>query len=410
MLRAFAVANYRSLRDLKLALEPLTVVTGANGSGKSNVYRALKLVAQAADGRLSETLAQEVGIASVQWAGPRDTRSQQKRGLPIQGTAAGGKPLRITFGFAADDVAYEIALGLPKADGTSRFNLDPEVKTEAVWQSPPRRRGNTWLEREASVVNARDADGDWQRLAFAPDANRSVLSEFAEPVRFPEVFALRERMRRWRFYDGFRTDADSPLRQARIGVRTGALASDGRDLAAALQTIREIGDAAALDEAIDDAFPGSRLVIDGEPPRFEAGLHVDGLLRTLGAAELSDGTLRYLCLLAALMSPRPPELMVLNEPEQSLHPDLLRPLARQIARASAKSQVWVISHAAALVAAIESVANVGAVHLVREFGETRIAGQGILDEPAWQHAPVRWSTAARRWCSISSIVTCVVSG
>jgi predicted ATPase len=383
MLTTFVAANYRSLRDFKLKLEPLTVVTGANGSGKSNVYRALRLVAQAADGRLAETLAQEGGIPSVQWAGPHDTRSQQRRGLPIQGTASGGKPLRITFGFATDDIAYEIALGLPKADGTSRFNLDPEVKTETVWQQPPQRRGNTWLTREASVVNARDRDGNFQRLAFSPDANRSVLSELAEPERYPEVFALRERMRRWRFYDGFRTDADSPLRLARIGVRTGALASDGRDLAAALQTIREIGDAAALDEAIDDAFPGSRLVLLGEPPRFEVGLHTNGLLRALTAAELSDGTLRYLCLLAALASPRPPELVVLNEPEQSLHPDLLRPLARQIVRASARSQIWVISHAAALVAAIEDIANLCAVHLEREFGETRIAGQGILDEPVW---------------------------
>ena len=382
MLHTFTAANYRSLRDFKLALEPLTVVTGANGSGKSNVYRALRLVAQAADGRLADSLAQEGGIASVQWAGPHDTRSQQKRGVAIQGTQGRG-PLRIRFGFATEDVAYEIALGLPKADGTSRFNLDPEVKTEAVWQQPPRRRANTWLERDASVVNLRDKDGEWQRLRAPVENNRSVLSELSEPDRFPEVFALRERMRRWRFYDGFRTDPDSPLRQARIGVRTGALAHDGRDLAAALQTILEIGNADALHAAIDDAFPGTRLTVLDESPRFEVGLHTEGLLRPLTAAELSDGTLRYLCLTAALMSPRPPELMVLNEPEQSLHPDLLRPLARQIAAASKRSQVWVISHAAALVGAIEDIAQVSAVHLVREFGETRVAGQGMLDEPVW---------------------------
>ena len=382
MLHTFVVANYRSLRDLKLKLEPLTVVTGANGSGKSNLYRALRLLSHAAEGRLAETLALEGGIPSVQWAGPADTRSQQKRGLKIHGTTSGG-PLRITFGFAAEDVAYEISLGLPKADGTSRFNLDPEVKTEAVWQQPPQRRANTWLERDRNVVNLRDKDGEWQRLASTIDTNRSVLSELSEPDRFPEVFALRERLRRWRFYDGFRTDPESPLRQPRIGVRTGALAHDGRDLAAALQTIREIGNADGLDEAVDDAFPGSRLVVLGDDARFETGVQTEGLLRVLTAAELSDGTLRYLCLLAALMSPRPPELMVLNEPEQSLHPDLLRPLARQIAAAAKRSQVWVISHSAALVAAIEDIAAVSAVHLVREYGETRVAGQGMLDEPVW---------------------------
>ena len=130
MLHTFAVTNYRSLRDLKLALTPLTVVTGANGCGKSNLYRALRLLAQAADGRLAEALALEGGIPSVQWAGPHDIRAQVKRGGPIQGTAKKG-PLRVTFGFAADDVAYEIALGLP-TPSLSRFAFDPEIKKSAM--------------------------------------------------------------------------------------------------------------------------------------------------------------------------------------------------------------------------------------------------------------------------------------
>lgn len=386
MLHTFAVSNYRSLRDLKLKLEPLTLVTGANGSGKSNLYRALRLLQEAAQGRLAEAIAAEGGIPSLQWAGPADTRSQQKRGVAIQGTH-GKAPLRIGFGFAADDVAYRLELGLPAGGNPvvvrSRFRLDPEVKAEHIWQAPPQRRGNTWLEREGAATLLRDAAGEWQRLSIGVDAARSVLSELSEPQRFPEVFALRERLRRWRFYDGFRTDPASPLRQPRVSVQTGALAADGHDVAAALQTIIEIGDEDALQTAVDDAFPGSRLVVLGEDARLEVGLAVEGLLRPLRAAELSDGTLRYLCLLAALMSPRPPELLVLNEPEQSLHPDLLRPLARQIVEAARRGQVWVISHAPKLVAAIEDAANIVAIELQRECGETRVVGQGLLDEPAW---------------------------
>lgn len=386
MLQTFAATNYRSLRDLKLALAPLTLVTGANGSGKSNLYRALRLLQQAAQGQLAEAIAGEGGIPSLQWAGPADARSQHKRGLAAHGTRSKG-PLRIGVGFAADDIAYRIELGLPAGGNPvtqpSRFRLDPEVKAEYVWQVPPQRKSNTWLEREGAATNLRDADGEWQRLAFRVDASRSVLSELSEPQRFPEVFALRERLRNWRFYDGFRTDAESPLRQPRVSVQTGALAHDGRDLAAALQTIIEIGDADALHAAVDDAFPGSRIAILGDDARLEAGLQVDGLLRELRAAELSDGTLRYLCLLAALLSPRPPELLVLNEPEQSLHPDLLRPLARQVARASKHTQLWVISHAPKLVAAIEDAAGIVATELAREHGETRIVGQGMLDEPVW---------------------------
>jgi predicted ATPase len=161
------------------------------------------------------------------------------------------------------------------------------------------------------------------------------------------------------------------------------LAHDGSDLAAALQTIIEIGDGDALRAAVADAFDGADLVIDGNDGRLQVNLRMPGLLRPLGAMELSDGTLRYLCLLAALHSPRPPELLVLNEPEQSLHPDLLPSLAEQVAAASRRGQVWVISHAPRLVNAIGSAARVDAVELVREFGETRVRGQGLLDGPAW---------------------------
>lgn len=119
------------------------------------------------------------------------------------------------------------------------------------------------------------------------------------------------------------------------------LAHDGRDLAAALQTIREIGDSAALDEAVDDAFPGSTLAINCANGRFAVEIHQHGLLRPLIAAELSDDTLRYLLWIAALLTPRPPKLMVLNEPETSLHPDLLPALARLIGVAAKQTQVWV---------------------------------------------------------------------
>ena len=71
--------------------------------------------------------------------------------------------------------------------------------------------------------------------------------------------------------------------------------------------------------------------------RFELQMRQHGLLRPLGTAELSDGTLRYLLLVAALLSPRPPELMVLNEPETSLHPDLLAPLGRLIGTVSSSN-------------------------------------------------------------------------
>jgi predicted ATPase len=108
----------------------------------------------------------------------------------------------------------------------------------------------------------------------------------------------------------------------------------------------------------------------------------EGLLRPLSAAELSDGTLRYLLLIAALLTPRPPSLMVLNEPETSLHPDLLPALARLIIRASEQCRLGGVPCAAVDF----GVAGRSGVQLHRageNLRQTGIVGQRVLDEPAW---------------------------
>jgi predicted ATPase len=125
-----------------------------------------------------------------------------------------------------------------------------------------------------------------------------------------------------------------------------------------------------MDAAIADAFSGARVGVSGSDGYFEIEMRQHGLLRPLKASELSDGTLRYLLLVAALLSPRPPALMVLNEPETSLHPELLPPLARLIAQASKRSQVVVVSHASALVSALDADADCSQIVLEKELGET----------------------------------------
>jgi predicted ATPase len=127
--------------------------------------------------------------------------------------------------------------------------------------------------------------------------------------------------------------------------------------------------------------------------RLSIELHQVGLLRPLGPAELSDGTLRYLLWIAALLSPRPASLLVLNEPETSLHPDLLLALGQLISAAAARTQVIVVTHSASLIDAISRGAHRGeaeltTIELTKDFGETAVAGRERLDQPAW-HWPKR---------------------
>jgi predicted ATPase len=236
----------------------------------------------------------------------------------------------------------------------------------------------------AAAKEDRDALGIRRLDPTGMDKDRSLFTAVADPLEAPEVFQLRRMILSWRFYDSFRTDRQASARMGRIATRTPSLAADGGDLAAAVQTILEIGDRDAFQTAIADAFPGCRLSVDITAPLFRLQLHQPGLLRPLDATELSDGTLRYLLLAAALFSPRLPPLLVLNEPENSLHPDLLAPLARLIAAAAERTQVWVVAHAEALISALEATPGSTLLRLERELGATVLPEQTVLERAAWR--------------------------
>jgi predicted ATPase len=219
---------------------------------KSSLYRALKLLADIAQGRIIQSLAAEAGLQSTLWAGPESFSRAMKAGAqPVQGTVR-KNPISLKLGFAGADYGYAIDLGLPSS-ASSHFSSDPVIKSESLWTGERLGRSNAFALRNGPSVRIRnDAPGGSVAVATA------------------------------------------------------------------------------------DAY-------------FQVQMRQHGLLRPLLASELSDGTLRYLLLIAALLSPRPPALMILNEPETSLHPDLLPSLARLIMQASKQCQIIVVSHAAALV-------------------------------------------------------------
>ncbi|UUP16413.1 AAA family ATPase [Nitratireductor thuwali] len=383
MILTLAVSGYRSLRELVLPLGRLNVVSGANGSGKSSLYRAIRLLAETAQGGVVGALAREGGLDSTLWAGPEQFSAAMKRGeQPVQGTVR-KNPVSLKLGFADEDYGYAIDLGLLADDMGSAFARDPAIKAEAVWVGESLGRSNAFAERTRGHVSVRDEVGARRSVLTDLASYDSMMTHAADPRAAPELLYLRERMRAWRFYDHFRTDPEAASRLPQIGTRTPVLASDGSDLAAALRTIMEIGARDELETAIDDAFPGSRIEVSIDKGPFEVLMRQPGLLRPLRAAEFSDGTLRYLLLVAALLSPRPSSLLVLNEPETSLHPDLIRPLGRLIGQAAERSQVIVITHSAVLADALAEKEGAVAFTLAKELGETVVLEEHPRPPWAW---------------------------
>jgi predicted ATPase len=283
-----------------------------------------------------------------------------------------------------EDWGYSIIFGMPEPVPGTQFFQDPEIKREVIWHGETWREAKCLVDRRGPMVRARDGKGQFRVIEKHLPAFDSIMMRVADPECAPETMILREQLRGWRFYDHFRCDKDSPARQSQVGVRTPVLSHDGHDLASALQTIIEIGDEKALISAVQDGFPGAEIGIINNAGRFEVEFKQPGLLRPLSQAELSDGTLRYLLLVAALLTPRPPPLMVLNEPETSLHPDLIPALGRLMHRYAWGNQLWVVSHSELLVDSIKQDGSTNHILLEKELGQTLIHGQDMLNAPAWK--------------------------
>jgi predicted ATPase len=357
----FRTQGYRSIKDLWLKMQPVNVITGKNGTGKSNLYRAMYLISCAASGQLASALADEGGISAALWAGEWSSDNPRTMSLSMR---SGNFEYNLVCGYAGEKRR------------PSFFDKDPVIKKEEVFDLTHRKRKQI-LDRRIGSVFVHNSAGKKVEYTKKVSDHESILAALHDPVSYPELFALREEIRGWRFYHHFRSDPDSPLRLPQIGVLTAALSHDGKDLAAALATIIETGDRDWLESAIDEAFPGSTLGI----VQTEAGLTISffqpGLLRPFTGVELSDGTLQYLCLLAALLSLTPPPVMVLNEPETSLHPNLIAPLARLIAKASNVTQIWLTTHSRELADAIMDATGYEPYELTKKNGQTKLVGAGL---------------------------------
>jgi len=356
-LTEIAISNYRSIRRLTIPIHPLSVFVGENGVGKSNLYKSLSLLRDAATGRITRTIADEGGLNSVCWSGMR------KRGEDGR--------LRLSARF--DRIRYSIEIGFP-GPLEAAFSGEPMIKSESI-EATQGRRTVLLMERKNALVSVRGESGAWSSHKDAVLPSETALAGFSDSNECPEIDLVRNAMLGWRFYHDFRTDPVSSLRKPCLAITTPSLSADGTDLAAALATLYTIReDANDLQDAIEDAFPGAELRAWEQGGLCEFDLQLTDMPRPFRAHELSDGTLKYICLLAVFMGYRLPPFIALNEPETSLHPSLLAPLARLIAKASRRADIWIVTHSELLMEALRSESSVPLRRVVKSKGATTIEG------------------------------------
>lgn len=360
MIKNIRIRNYRSIKDLALELSQINVVIGANGCGKSNLYKAINLISQASFGQLALHLCREGGLQNILWSGTRNNALAHAHRLILE--------------CELKDYQYQLQLGFPdKLPYPTQFGLDAVVKEESIWLAGRGRRPSAQLlERKNQFVKLSNINHQKVTLTDYVYENESIFSQLAEPHLYPEVSQIREWFRSWRFYHDFNIAADSVLRSPQPGYRSPVLASDGANLAAAFQTIIEIGNDALLQDVLSATFPDSSFYCCNDKGRFQLYMTLSGLRRPLEMYEMSDGTLRFLCLAVSLLSPRLPAFIVLNEPENSLHHQLLPALARLIAEAGRHSQIWLTSHSPELAILLAESCDFKKFELQLMDGETKL--------------------------------------
>jgi predicted ATPase len=359
-LREVHIEGYRSLKNVHFRIEPLTVLVGKNSAGKTNLYRSLMLLKAAADGSVCRQIAEEGGIESVLWAGPRDKITP-----------------RLSLAARFDHVDYRIEIGMPGLTEAA-LDLEPLVRAERLIRHNSG-RPEMLLDRQGPTL--------WQFGdpvgRVTPErplmASETALSTAAERSACAEITAIKQTMKSWQFYHDIRTDEAAPIRKPSLGLSSATLAPDGSDLASLLATQFYVQEQAEpIKEAVQDAFPGAELIVSALDGKCRFALRFRDLDRPFAAHELSEGTLRYLFLIGALLGGRLPPFIAINEPENGLNATLLRPLARLITQASLKTQVWIVTHSEVLARELAECAGVLPRLVLKEDGATRILDAGAV--------------------------------
>lgn len=358
-----SIEGFRRLYDIQLPLRPLSVMIGANGTGKTSVLDVLYLLANSAQSKLSESITELAGLPSIL---TYDRAEELKLGISM--TVPGHEPLNYSLKLKPLGVAYVISEETlsQQRHGYARpfLHIDSRGPDIKYFEVDKRSRGLV-------------------RPTWTHEALETSLSQVPKMFREPEEF--RNRLASSTFYHVLNVDPRSqvrlpqPMRPAILPGR------NGEDLVSCLFYLRETERARfeAIEDALRTAFPRfDRLDF---PPVAAGTLALawreTGFSQPLYMHQLSEGTLRFLWLATLLQSPGLTALTLLDEPEVSLHPELLSLLADLLREASIRTQLIVATHSDRLISFLQPQEIV--VLDSTDEGMTRLTWADELDLEEW---------------------------
>jgi predicted ATPase len=352
------------LHGIDLPLEPLNVLIGPNGSGKSNLLEVLALL-KASPSNLPRPVKEMGGVEEWLWKGKASAREAFLDA--VVDYPRGKRPLRHVLKITEHGGRFEVADERIENETPNAGQSDVDFYYRFQAGHP--------------VLNDRsDEKRALRRDTIKPE--QSILSQVRDPESLPALYWLQEQYDKIQLYRNWSFGPSASWRREQSAHgRSDALSDGGENLALVLSNFSS-RDRGELVESLKQLFEGIedlRVAVSGGNVLL---FLVESGGREIPAARLSDGTLRYLSLLAILLHPNPPPLVALEEPELGLHPDVLPHLAELLVKASERMQLVVTTHSRVLVDALTDRPS-SVVVCTKENGESRFERLDEANLTAW---------------------------
>ena len=331
----------------EIELQPLNVLIGANASGKSNLIEALGLL-KATPTDLTAPIRKGGGIGDFLWKGGQGTPTAEIE--TIVDYPEGVMPLRYRVGFSSSgqrleliDEVVENELPNPGESQPYFFYRYQQGRPVLNVKTKPESKAGTAIDRSERRLRRED---------LIPD--QSVLSQRKDPDQYPELTYLGKEFSKISLYRDWHIGRNSePRMPQKTDLPEHPLLEDGSNLGLVLNNLQyQLGSRQIIEKIKKFYEVAEELTVKFSGGTVQIFIREEELIQPIPATRLSDGTLRYLFLMALLLDPTPPPLICVEEPEIGLHPDILPTIAEMLIEASQRTQLIVTTHSDALVSAL----------------------------------------------------------